>query len=354
MAIASHLSRKHDVTIMARNLPGDPESYEWASPWAGAIWLGMADATLAEQEMQLDSLAVLLKLARTNPESSVRQIEMLDLMDHSDISQVWYKDKVPNFRILRKEELPEDAPFGVAYEATILSPMTFLPWLRRQLEATGVRFQRVAVTSLDALSGMDHDILINATGGGPLHLNDVQDKNVEEVRGQTVLVRSKYDKLFVRRAKDYTYAMARGDGTVILGGDKRYNNTDTTVDDVLRDDVSRPNILPEWYSISLTHASRLFGECTKTCLRLSLPLISRTMTSCEILSGSGRSARAVSGWRRKCEEDGTLFTHMVLAEVATSSALASLGGWLGWSTTLNLPIPSLRNCRLVDTIDTKT
>lgn len=243
MAIASQLSRKYDVTIMARNLPGDPESYEWASPWAGAIWLGMADSNPAEQEMQLDSLAVLLKLARTNPESSVRQIEMLDLMDHNDMSQVWYKNKVPNFRVLRKEEMPEDAPFGVAYEATILSPMTFLPWLRRKLEASGVKFERVAVTSLEALSGMDHDILINATGAGPLHLTDVQDKNVEEVRGQTVLVKSKYDKLFVRRGKDYTYAMSRGDGTAILGGDKRYNNTDTTVDDDLRDNVRRTSML---------------------------------------------------------------------------------------------------------------
>ncbi|KAK4943901.1 hypothetical protein LTR10_016617 [Elasticomyces elasticus] len=239
MAIASQLSKNYDVTIMARNLPGDPESYEWASPWAGAIWLGMADSSEAEQRMQLDALAVLMKLARTNPESSVRQIEMLDLMDHNDMSKVWYKDKVPNFRVMSKAELPADAPFGVAYDATILTPMVFLPWLRQKLEASGVKFKRVSVTSLDALKGIEHDILINATGGGPLHLTDVRDQNVQEVRGQTVVVKSKYDKLFVRRGKDYTYAMSRGDGTAILGGDKRYNDTNTEVDDALRDDIIR-------------------------------------------------------------------------------------------------------------------
>lgn len=72
MAIASMLSRSHDVTIVARDLPGDGDSVGWASPWAGACFLGLDGSTPKEQKMQRDSFAFLWALAATNPESSVR------------------------------------------------------------------------------------------------------------------------------------------------------------------------------------------------------------------------------------------------------------------------------------------
>lgn len=72
MAIASALSKNYEVTIVARNLPGDELTQQWSSPWAGALFLGLDGSTPREQKMQLDSFAYLYKLALTHPESSVK------------------------------------------------------------------------------------------------------------------------------------------------------------------------------------------------------------------------------------------------------------------------------------------
>lgn len=123
MAIASMLSRSHDVTIVARNLPGDAESREWSSPWAGACFLGLDGSTQREQKMQRDSFAFLWDLAQSNPESSVRvcisylsylsyshndaryiliivqqRIEMHDLQDSTPLENIWYRDLMPEVR----------------------------------------------------------------------------------------------------------------------------------------------------------------------------------------------------------------------------------------------------------------
>ncbi|KAM0545428.1 hypothetical protein ACHAPJ_011333 [Fusarium lateritium] len=116
MAVASMLSRAHEVTIVARNLPGDGESLDWASPWAGAVFLG--------------------------------------------------------------------------------------------LDGCGSKF-----------------------------LRDVADPNVQQVRGQTILVKTDYNKIMMRHGKDYTYVIPRLDGTAILGGIKQVDNTDPVVDVDLRNDI---------------------------------------------------------------------------------------------------------------------
>lgn len=72
LAAASQLANSYDVTIVARNLPGDPDSHEWASPWAGAVFLPLDGSTPQEQKMQADSFSFLWNLARSEPDSSVR------------------------------------------------------------------------------------------------------------------------------------------------------------------------------------------------------------------------------------------------------------------------------------------
>ncbi|KAL1623329.1 hypothetical protein SLS56_008329 [Neofusicoccum ribis] len=203
MSIASQLPKGHEITIVARDLPGDPESLGWASPWAGAVWMGMDGSPPREQKMQLDAFAHMWKLAMTNPESSVKRIEMHDLTDFKKPEDVWYYGKMPG------------------------------------LEAAGVVFKRVSVRSLADLKGMGHDILINATGWGSRFLRDVSDQDVEQVRGQTVLVKSDYDKIWIRRGQDYTYVLPRGDGTAILGGIKQFGDTNALVDSGLRADIFR-------------------------------------------------------------------------------------------------------------------
>lgn len=132
MAIAARLPKDYEITIVARDLPEDElsqyeTSQDWASPWAGAVWVGMKDSSKAEQRIQLDALAYWWQLALSHPESSVKRTEMVDILDTGSMGDVWYRYKVPNFRILIKDELPPGAGFGVAYDSIILTPAVFLP-----------------------------------------------------------------------------------------------------------------------------------------------------------------------------------------------------------------------------------
>lgn len=101
----------------------------------------------------------------------------------------------------------------------VLDPNIFLPWLKHKLEMTGVKFKRM---NLDCLSGarhLGHDVLINATGLGPKDLVDVKDENMELLKGQTMIIKSDYQKCLMRDdGRNYTYVIPRLDGKVILGG----------------------------------------------------------------------------------------------------------------------------------------
>ncbi|RKU43778.1 hypothetical protein DL546_004126 [Coniochaeta pulveracea] len=238
MAIASLLSRNHEVTIVAKNLPGDELTLEWASPWAGAVFLGLDGSSEREQKMQLDSFAVLWRLAVTNPESSLRRIVMEDFHDDKTIDQIWYRGKMPEFRVMRQDELPKGVKLGMSYKTVVLTPKVFLPWLRKRLEASGVTFKRVNLDTLAEVKSQGHDIVVNASGWGPKFMGDIRDQDVQLVRGQTVHVRSNYDKIYMRHGKDYTYAISRLDGTCILGGIKQYDQTDPKLDLDLQQDVS--------------------------------------------------------------------------------------------------------------------
>lgn len=242
LAAASMLPRNYDVTVVARDLPGDSDTRGWSSPNAGAIFMGMAKCSEHDQKLQMDSFWVWWRQALQNPESSVRRIEMQDLIDGASLESVWYAGKFPEFRVMSADEMPKDADFGMSYQSIIITPSVYLVWLRRQLEASGVKFIRAHVKSLSELRGMGHDVLVNATGTGAAHLRDVADPLMEEVRGQTILVKSPFDKIWARRGKDYTYAFGRPDGTTILGGIKQYGNTDTSVYETDRTDVS-PSVL---------------------------------------------------------------------------------------------------------------
>lgn len=101
----------------------------------------------------------------------------------------------------------------------VLNPHIFMPWLKRNLESSGVKFKRMNLDSLSDAHHFGHDVLINATGEGPKHLSDIKDQNMELLRGQTMIIKSDYKKSFMRDdGKTYTYVIPRLDGTAILGG----------------------------------------------------------------------------------------------------------------------------------------
>lgn len=122
-------------------------------------------------------------------------------------------------------------------KSVVITPHVFLPWLRKRLERSGVKFFRKSLTSLADLKGSGYDVLINATALGARYLADVADEHMVQVRGQTVLAKTTYNKIFMRHGKDYTYVIPRLDGTAVLGGIKQYGNASTEIDESITEDV---------------------------------------------------------------------------------------------------------------------
>ncbi|CAI7655049.1 unnamed protein product [Penicillium manginii] len=82
------------------------------------------------------------------------------------------------------------------------------------------------IKSLSELQPLGHDILINATGVGSASLLDFQYKDIQMIRGQTLVVKHNYDKAMQRDdGVKYTYAIPWMDGTVILGGVRQHRRT---------------------------------------------------------------------------------------------------------------------------------
>ncbi|RKK11967.1 hypothetical protein BFJ66_g10922 [Fusarium oxysporum f. sp. cepae] len=254
MMAAATLPRDYNVTIVAEHLPGDYHTKEWASPYAGAIWVGVHQSSPREQAMQLEGLMGLLRLAETNPESSVRRIEMTEIMDRGSKEDVWYAGKAPNFRFLSREELPEGALYGMKYTTVVITPQKFLDWLYERLKARGIKFKRACVYSLADLKGMGHDVLINASGIGAENLKDVMEKNLTPWRLQTVVAKAPvtYDRLFIRRGDKgyYSTAFSRKDGTVYVGGVLKENSRDLSISEEQRAHIcknahlNQPDVFP--------------------------------------------------------------------------------------------------------------
>ncbi len=246
MAIASQLPLDYDVTIVGEHLPGDPMNHEYTSQWAGAIWLGVHDNSPREQRMQLDGLAALWKLSGRHPESSARKIMMREIQDYGSVEDVWYKDAVPKFRIMSESELPKGAKWGAEYQTLVITPPTFIAWLRTRLESKGVVFKRLIVRSLADLKDMGHDVLINATAWGSVSLQDVQERRLVTVKQQNIRIRKAgYDRLYIRRGQNgeyYSTAFARGDGTIYIGGIRKFGVKNYTVNEDDRKTV-RPSFL---------------------------------------------------------------------------------------------------------------
>ncbi|KAF9891233.1 hypothetical protein FE257_004797 [Aspergillus nanangensis] len=234
MTIASQLPTDYQITIIGNVLPGDPLTTEWASPWAGACWVGVHGSNAREQQLQLDSLAGLWKLAKEHPDDSgLRISKMTEILEYGSPEDIWYRTKVPGFRLLRPSELPAQAAFGVTYSTVCISPPVFLPWIRARLEARGVKFQRDNVESLQELGYLNQDVLINATGARSKDLVDVAEKSLVPYRLQSLLIKFDYDECYIYRGNNgyYFNMFGRPDGTTYIGGIKELGNPDRTVYD---------------------------------------------------------------------------------------------------------------------------
>jgi hypothetical protein len=138
------------ITIIAKHFPGD-RSIEYTSPWAGANWSSMAndngplekydEVTFKSFGALMDGKSVhgcqVIKTGEGNEAGLGRQqmwavldapIEETNLLT-PQTGKIWYDELVGGLRNLSKEELPEDAVFGLEFPSTFrINTQVYLQW----------------------------------------------------------------------------------------------------------------------------------------------------------------------------------------------------------------------------------
>ena len=196
-------------------------------------------ASHLQQKMQSDSFKFYWDLAHRDPSSGVKIYPMTEYRDDfTDDSKLWYKTLMPDYRVLLVSELPSGVKLGVKYTTLAMNPLLLLPWLKKRLDAKGVKFIRVEVSSIDEARKLANaKVIVNASGVGARKL--AGDKAVRPIRGQTMFVKTAFSELVMREGSEYTYVIPRmGSGGVIMGGIKS-DRLDAEVDVELKSNILR-------------------------------------------------------------------------------------------------------------------
>ncbi|KZT08689.1 nucleotide-binding domain-containing protein [Laetiporus sulphureus 93-53] len=235
--LSSNSGDAYKIKIVARDMPEDLDSQAFSSPWAGANWSPMRGFDENTKRRELKTFNKLWDMIPTGRSMALPSRVYYDTSE--DLSQLWYKDLVRDFRVMDKSELPEGVTGGVSFKTLSINPEVYLPWLKSELLARGVEFVRRKVQSLGeaaALAG-PKGVLVNATGLGARSLIGVEDTNVYPIRGQTIIVYAPEIKEFISfplGASDdgaATYIIPRPfpAGHVLLGGTYQLDDWDTSV-----------------------------------------------------------------------------------------------------------------------------
>ncbi|KAL4931794.1 uncharacterized protein BDV17DRAFT_288378 [Aspergillus undulatus] len=174
---------------------------------------------------------------------------MHDLQDETPLQNIWYRDlmsevgyEMPQalrcLTILQVSSYVSEADID---KSVVITPAVFLPWLCQKLERAGVKFVRKDIKSLSELKDFGHEVLVNATGFRVKFLADVADEGMQQMRGQTVLVKTGHNKIFMRHGKDYTYILCR----IHQSLPEIFPGTEPADFDIIRDNVGiRPGRTP--------------------------------------------------------------------------------------------------------------
>ncbi|KAL6904034.1 ALG3 domain-containing protein [Trichoderma evansii] len=239
------------ITVVAKHMPGDYD-IEYASPWAGANVLPMADDENSRWERR--TWPELKRLTEEVPEAGIhfqkarvyrRQIDEIapgfhpsDPLFHAN---PWFKSVLPDYRELSQEEVIPDHDSGCEFTSVCINTAIYLPWLVGQCVKNGVVFKRAVLSDIwDARvlshTGQPPNIIINATALGSFKLGGVEDKAMIPARGQVVVVRNECTPMVATSGTDdgeaemaYIMQRAAGGGT-ILGGTYDMGNWESTPD----------------------------------------------------------------------------------------------------------------------------
>ncbi|KAJ1961125.1 hypothetical protein IWQ62_003975 [Dispira parvispora] len=250
---------KFPVTVLAKDLPGEPGNAHFASPSAGAHWRSWATANEVRlQKLEEASLSHLFRLAKEHPECGIVSTHSNDFWEETpkEGTRIWFEKLVPDFRTLGPEELLPGTVLGVSYRKVAINVPVYLDWVYRQCLDAGVKIRRLDhyLDHLDQAFDQSSSIVVNCTGLGARTLGGVEDADVYSVRGQWMLVRAPSVKTSVNvttkpgKVAMMTTIIPRGDGTVFLGGTKESSSYD-------------PAVYPETANI-------IWERCTSSCPEL--------------------------------------------------------------------------------------
>ncbi|RIA90822.1 hypothetical protein C1645_769041 [Glomus cerebriforme] len=254
------------VHIVAKHFPGDL-SGEYTSPLSGAHWRSYATKdNIRHQEYDKITFNHFWRLAKTENKAGIMIIDGFDYWEQfpQDLSDLWFKSLCPEYRNLRKEELPTGVEFGVTYKTVSINPSVYLSYLLDTFISLGGTMQRVSLSHLNECIESDTDVVINCSGVHARTLGGVEDPDVYPVRGQIVIVqlpRTYVNWAFLRHSCgnhtikplngiEMTYVIPRENGEVVLGGTYDEYNYSTDVDDnmaaaiIQRCLATRPDLLP--------------------------------------------------------------------------------------------------------------
>lgn len=150
----------------------------------------------------------------------------------------WWKDVVPNFRVLPQDEVPAGSDSATEFTSVCINTVVYLSYLIGQCLKEGAVLKRGIINHISEAANLHHsgekaDIIINCTGLLASKLGGVMDKAVIPCRGQIVLVRNDPGVMLTISGTDdgddevcYIMQRAAGGGT-ILGGTYQKGNWDS-------------------------------------------------------------------------------------------------------------------------------
>ncbi|KAH8698627.1 D-amino-acid oxidase [Talaromyces proteolyticus] len=245
----------YKIVVAAKHMPGDYD-IEYASPWAGANYMPVGVRGTQAAEWEKATWGPLENLARNHPDAGVHFQDCEIRTRSKDLGSAtanwfsellspnpWFKDVVPNFRVIPREELGPGVDSATSFTSVCINTAIYLPWLVSQCLKNGVIFKRkVFQHILETTKPNVHpsgyvDLVINCTGLMASQLGGVEDKSVVPARGQIVVVRNDTGgKMFDVSGTDdaddeacYIMMRAAGGGT-ILGGSYQMRNWESQPD----------------------------------------------------------------------------------------------------------------------------
>ncbi|KAL9114822.1 MAG: hypothetical protein Q9187_007395, partial [Circinaria calcarea] len=198
---------RYSITVAAEFMPGDYD-IGYASPWAGANYLPVSNKGTQAAEWDKDTWPELEKLAKHHPEAGVHFQNTVLYNRQKDLDSVtgdwfaeilkpdpWFKDTLPDFKSLSKDEVLSGYDFGMTFTSVCINTAIYLPWLTSQCLKAGVVFQRGIFKHIADAADVHHssakaDLIVNCTGLAAGKLGGVEDKDMIPARAQIVLVRN--------------------------------------------------------------------------------------------------------------------------------------------------------------------